>query len=140
MADRVGTSGIFGPWTAICLACRTGFPYVTSCDQGEQHRVVDLMTLEGQEALLEQVWSGPETVGPFGDLRPRGGPGISLGLAARRGHRGIAQGRSARSPLGGSACVAYGMALLTNRPAVASHDVLWREAATVGFTVRLDDS
>jgi hypothetical protein len=140
MSDRGGSSAVFGPWRAICLTCRTGFSTVGACDAGESHRVVDLMTREGQEALLDEVWTGPETVGPFGDLRPRGGPGVSLlpGRAPRR--RGIAEGRPAPSPLGGAPCLAYGMALLTNRPAVASHDVLWREAATVGFSVRLDDS
>jgi len=140
MSDRAGQSAIFGPWTAICLICRTGFAAVTSCDESAAHRVVDLMTREGQEALLDEVWSGPETVGPFGDLRPRGGPSGSRAPSARRGRRGVAEGRPVPSPLGGAPCLAYGMALLTNRPAVASQDVLWREAATVGFTVRLDDS
>jgi hypothetical protein len=140
MPDRRGTTGIFGPWAAICLTCRTGFATVGACDEDPSHRVVDLMTREGQEALLDEVWSGDETVGPFGEPRPRGGPGISSWPAPRRGHRGVAEGRPAPSPLGGAPCLAYGMALLTNRPAVASNDVLWREAATVGFTVRLDDS
>src|SRR5262245_34851837 len=134
MVDRGGSNGIFGPWTAICLTCRAGLAGVGPCEESTGHRVVDLMTLEGQDALLEEVWSGPETVGPLGDLRPRGGPGVSLWPERGRGHRGIAEGRPVPSPLGRLPCLAYGMALLTNRPAVASQDVLWREAGTVGFT------
>jgi hypothetical protein len=110
------------------------------CDQGAHHRVVNLMTHEGQDALLDEVWSGPETVGPLGDLRPRGAVGPSVAPPRLQGRRGVAEGRPVPSPLGGAACLAYGLALLTNRPAVAGHDVLWREGATVGFSVRLDDS
>jgi hypothetical protein len=140
-ADPSDVSGVFGRWQAICLACRTALPAAAGCDRGGEHRVVDLMTLEGQAALLDEVWSGPDTVGPFGDVRPRGAAELALtaadpGAPARRGR---AEGRAAPSPLGRLPCLAYALALLTGRPATARRDVLWQESAAVGFSVRLDD-
>ena len=133
------TGAATSPWGALCLGCRTAFEQVAACDEAADHLVVNLMSREGQEALLGEVWRGPETMGPLGDLRPRGAPDLWVRSARREGRRGVVEGRSALSPLGRLPCVAYGLALLTNRPAVARQDVVWREAATVGFNVRLDD-
>lgn len=139
LAD-VSSSGVgFASWRALCLGCRTALAKVAACDAEADHRVVDLMSREGQEALLGEVWDGPETLGPLGDLRPRGAADVWMPLARRTPRRGIAEGRTVLSPLGREPCVAYGLALVTNRPAVARRDVVWREAATLGFSVRLDD-
>jgi hypothetical protein len=141
MSERLGTNVAFSPWDAICLDCRTALIGGASrCDQGAQHRVVGLMTRAGQEALLDEVWAAPDDGPPglLGDPRPCGAPDLPFELR-RSPRRGRVEGRPALSPLGREPCLAYGLALLTNRPAVGQRDVLWREAATVGFNVRLDD-
>lgn len=137
--DASSSSGASSPWAAVCLGCRTAFERVSACDEEPAHRVVDLMSREGQEALLGEVWHGPETLGPLGDLRPRGASDLCVPPARPGILRGVVEGRVAPSPLGRQRCVAYALALVTNRPAVARQDVVWREAATVGFFVRLDD-
>jgi hypothetical protein len=140
MADPGSNSGgAFSPWTAICLACRSALATVGACEEDAAHRVVNLMTRDGQEELLAAVWAGPETLGLSGDLRPRGAPDGSLRLAGMSARRGIAEGIAAPSPLGREPCLAYGLTLLTNRPAFVLQDVMWREAATMGFTVRLEE-
>jgi hypothetical protein len=96
------------------------------------------MTRDGQEALLDTVWALPEGLGLLSEPRPCGAGEISLG-SRRDGRRGRVEGKAAMSPIGREPCLAYALALLTNRPAIGRRDVLWREAATVGFSVRLDD-
>src|SRR5215471_12757431 len=74
----------------------------------------------------------------LGEPRPCGASRGTASGPRRSERRGRAEGRPGRSPLGREPCLAYGLALLTNRPAIGQRDVLWREAATVGFNVRLD--
>ena len=72
-------------------------------------------------------------------LRPRGA-GRSPGLVAGRESRsGVVEGEPSPSPLRGHDCVAYGIALCTACAAAGTGDVVWREAASFGFTLRLDD-
>jgi len=137
MPDPDDSDGPFAPWNSICLSCRTALEDPSGCDGGADHRVVDLMTRDGQEALLDTVWAAPEGVSLLGEPRPCGAPEAS-GWPRANDRLGRAEGRPALSPLGREPCLAYGLALLTNRPAIGQRDVLWREAATVGFTVRLD--
>jgi hypothetical protein len=139
MVDPAETSGAFGRWRAICLDCRTALETVQDCDGGRDHRVVDLMKPEGQEALLDEVWPATGAVAPRDPPRPFGAPSVWLRQPRRVAGRGVAEGRVARSPLGREPCLAYGLALLVNRPAVPRRDVVWREGATIGFSIRLED-
>ena len=52
---------------------------------------------------------------------------------------GVAEGTPLPSPLGGEPCLAFSIVLRTDKVAPLLSDVLWREASTDGFTVRLDD-
>jgi hypothetical protein len=139
MPDPDESDGPFSPWSSICLSCRTALEDPSGCDGGPDHRVVDLMTRAGQEALLDEVWAAPEGLSLLGEPRPCGAAGAALLGPRRSERRGRAEGKTGRSPLGREPCLAYGLALLTNRPAIGQRDVLWREAATVGFSVRLDE-
>lgn len=138
MADPDDSDGPFAPWSSICLSCRTALEDPSGCDGGADHRVVDLMTRAGQEALLDAVWAAPEDLRLLGEPRPCGASPVGPAGPRRSERRGRAEGRPGRSPLGREPCLAYGLALLTNRPAIGQRDVLWREAATFGFNVRLD--
>jgi hypothetical protein len=59
--------------------------------------------------------------------------------AARGVWYGVAEGSSRPSPLQGEPCLAYSMVLRSARPRSRANDVLWREATSTGFSLRLDD-
>jgi hypothetical protein len=72
-------------------------------------------------------------------LRPRGASRLPKLVAGRETRYGIVEGEPLPSPLRDQGCVAYGISLRTARAAAGAGDVVWREAASFGFTLRLDD-
>jgi hypothetical protein len=72
-------------------------------------------------------------VRPYGAIT---GPRLPNPAAAKTG---VAEGTPLPSPLGGEPCLAFSIVLRTDRQAPLLSNVLWREASTDGFTVRLDD-
>ena len=70
---------------------------------------------------------------PFGAVEE---PGLRILAKARLG---IAAGNPRPSPLRGQSCLAFGIVLRSVRPEVPTRTVMWREAATSGFAVILDD-
>jgi hypothetical protein len=76
------------------------------------------------------------------EVRPSG-VRTSSALAAVGGRArprlGVAEGETFRSPLVNQECLAFEISLRADNPSRAGADLVWREAATRGFTVRLDD-
>jgi hypothetical protein len=69
---------------------------------------------------------------PYGAVtrpRPPGPQDVTLGIAVGPPHP---------SPLQGEPCLAFSIVLRSTRPGPNRSDVLWREASTCGFQVRLD--
>jgi hypothetical protein len=77
-------------------------------------------------------------------LRPygaRGAPALASVGGGRRARLGVAaaDGQTVPSPLRGESCLAFEISLRTDQPEGAADDLLWREAVSAGFAVRLDD-
>jgi len=75
-------------------------------------------------------------------LRPHGvraGPALASVGGSARPRLGIAEGETFRSPLGDEDCLAFEISLRAENARGAGADLVWREARTGGFTVRLDD-
>ena len=86
--------------------------------------------------LVSKLWGARRRRRP---VRPYGavtGPQLPSPPDAKVG---VAEGTPVASPLGGEPCLAFSIVLRTERPAALLTDVLWREASTDGFIVRLDD-
>jgi hypothetical protein len=56
-----------------------------------------------------------------------------------RPRAGVAQGETFRSPLRDEECLAFEISLRADNPYRGGADLVWREAATRGFSIQLDD-
>jgi len=75
-------------------------------------------------------------------LRPygaRGAPALASAGGAGRPRVGSADGEPFPSPLRRETCLAFEISLRMEAPHSAAADLVWREAATTGLSVRLDD-
>ncbi len=74
---------------AICLDCRTALAPGETCDRGARHRVVNLRSGDGREALLSEVWGPPSVRRRIKQIAAAGGAGAAggsmLGPAAEIG-------------------------------------------------------
>jgi hypothetical protein len=72
-------------------------------------------------------------------LRPYGATARRRLPETKRAMLGVAEGTPHPSPLHGDSCLAFSILLRSTRSTPIRSEVLWREASTAGFTIRLDD-
>jgi hypothetical protein len=75
---------------------------------------------------------------PYGAKNDRPLPPVAVEPRSRPRY-GVAEGEPFRSPLRHDLCLAFEISLRSENPDTAGNDLLWREAETAGFIVRLDD-
>jgi hypothetical protein len=96
----------------------------------------------GVAALVSYIRTRREEKAVRNALRPygaRGAPALASISGGSRARVGVAEGETFRSPLRREECLAFEISLRVDRPDASKADLVWREAGTAGFSVRLDD-